>query len=73
MKRHLYSSKMGICFTLKCMIYLLILTSYPVVTTDNGKKAWFPFSNYLIEFSKYFICVFSCFRAFPVGSLNVQS
>ena len=64
---------MRICFTLKCMIYLLILKSSPVITTDNGKKAWFPFSDHLIEFSKYFICVFCCFRAFPVGSLNVQS
>ena len=64
---------MRICFTLKCMIYLLILTSYPVITTDNSKKAWFPFSDHLIEFSKYFICVFSCFRAFPVGSLNDRS
>ena len=64
---------MRICFTLKCMIYLLILTSYPVITTDNGKKAWFPFSDYLIEICKYFICVFSCFRAFPVGSLNDRS
>ena len=55
---------MGIFFALNCMIYFLVLTSYPVVTTNNGKKRY----NLLAKFPSYFIRIFSSFCTFHDSS-----